>query len=612
MSAEREPQVHLRDIVRGAASFAPRLPRVAHALLTVARSDGSARVSMGAWVERNARRHRDQPALLFEEARWSWSGLNVVANQWAHAFAGLGVRSGDCVALLMDARPELVFAVVGLVKIGASAGLLNKELQGENLKHSLSIIKPRFVLVGEELVARFEAVQTDLEGSEDPLYVPDPWDGGAPSPEGGCPIGWTDLAERVRWAPPSNPVSTRRVTLDDRAFTIPTSGTTGLPKASVMSHMRWVKAADTAGRVLLDLRPGDVVYVPLPFFHNMAMSIGWGAVVASGAALLMRRSLSISAFWDDCRRHSVTVFPYIGELPRYLLSAPPDPRDGEVPVRAVVGVGMPADVWRPFARRFGIGQVFEMYSASEANTAFVNPFGIEGSVGFCPGPHALLAWDAENSQVRRDASGRGIRARRGEPGLLIARVSRRYRYDGYTDPAASEKRLLRDVFRQGDLWFDTGDLLRKLGWGHAMFVDRVGDTFRWRSENVSTLAVERVLSTANGVAGCVVYGVQVPGAPGRAGMASIVFREGTHLDPGALSAHLFSELQEPAVPVFLRVRTSLVTTETFKPRKVELRREGWDPSLVDDPLWVRLPRQRTWVPLSADLAREIRSGEILF
>ena len=566
-------------------------------MLTVARGDPDVRLSMGTWVERNARRHRDAPALYFEDATWTWRELNAAANRWASALRERGVSHGDAVVLLMESRPELLFAVVGLAKLGAAAALVNTSIRGDALRHCVEVVAPKLVLVGDELAGAFGQVRRDLSVSA--LRVSDPW---APSGDG---LGADDLVESARWAPITNPGSTRRVRLGDRVFTIPTSGTTGLPKASVMSHMRWVKAADTAGRAFLDLRPGEAVYSALPFFHNMSLTIGWGAVVAAGAALAMRRKLSISEFWADCRRYGVVAFPYIGELPRYLLSAPPSAGDRDHGVRAVVGVGMRADVWSPFADRFGIDDVFEMYSASEANTAFVNPLGIRGSVGFCPGPHALLAWDGERGEPRRDAGGRYVRARRGEAGLLIAKVSPRYPFDGYTDPAASEKKLLRSVFRGGDLWVDTGDLLRKIGWGHAVFVDRVGDTFRWRSENVSTLQVERSLNTAPGVRGCAVVGVEVPGAPGRAGLAAVVASGG--LDIGGIAEHLFAELPEPAVPVFLRAVDALETTGTHKPRKGRLRAEGWEAAA-----WVRLPRTRAYVPLTEAIRGQLRAGSLLF
>jgi len=598
-----EPQVRLRDLARGVIRWVPRSPRVAHALLTVARADAAVQISMGSLIERNARRHRHEPALLFEDRRWTWRELNLQANRYAHALQDLGVGAGDVVVLRLESRPTLLMAAIGLAKLGAAAGFVNTTLRGEPLAHSIRVTGARQVLVGEELAGAFEEVRGGLGVA--PLYVRDPEGGAA------CPDGWTDLDPLVRDAPYGNPSHTREVTLGDRLFTIPTSGTTGLPKASVMSHMRWLKAADTAGRILLNLRPGDVVYVPLPFFHNMALSIGWGAVVATGAAMLMRRKMSVSAFWEDCRKHDVVAFPYIGELPRYLLNAPARSDDARNPVRAIMGVGMRGELWGPFARRFGIDEVFEIYSASEANTAFVNPFGIEGTVGFSPSPHALLAWDPDRGAPRRDRKNRYVRAKRGQPGLLIARVSDRYRFDGYTDPTASEGKLLRDVFRRGDAWFDTGDLLRKVGWGHAVFVDRVGDTFRWRSENVSTLQVEQALGSFDAIADCSVYGVQVPGAPGRAGMAAIVLREGAELDLPALAEHLHRMLQEPAVPVFLRLLTRLETTATFKNRKVELRQEGFDPA-CGDPVLVRLPRARVWTELDAETFAALSAGGVVF
>jgi acyl-CoA synthetase (AMP-forming)/AMP-acid ligase II len=267
---------------------------------------------------------------------------------------------------------------------------------------------------------------------------------------------------------------------------------------------------------------------------------------------------------------------------------------------------MRPELWQPFQARFGVGRILEHYGASEGNTLFVNPLAIPRTVGFTITPHRLVAWDAEAGEPVRDARGRPIRARRGEPGLLLSRVTRRYTFDGYTDAEASEGRLLRDPFGRGGTWFDSGDLLRRVGWFHSAFVDRVGDTFRWRSENVSAGQVEAVLSLSPQVLDCAVYGVQVPAMPGRAGMAAIV--QEAALDPVRLLAGLRRDLAPSAVPVFLRLCDALETTGTHKHRKGGLAREGFGAE-VTDPLLVLLPGADGYQPLTAALRSRIARGE---
>jgi acyl-CoA synthetase (AMP-forming)/AMP-acid ligase II len=411
-----------------------------------------------------------------------------------------------------------------------------------------------------------------------------------------------EAAEAPSWDLPS----TRRVTLGDAAFTIFTSGTTGLPKASVMTHLRWVTASAVYARVFLQLTPQDVLYVPLPFFHNMALTAAWSAACRAGAAVALAPRFSASRFWDDCRQFGATCFPYIGEIPRYLLAQPPSPRDRDHSVTRIFGVGMRPELWLPFCERFGIPDVIEHYAASEANTMFLNPLNIPGSVGFCVSRHVLVQYDVDAGEMVRDAAGKPIKAARGEAGLLLCAVSERFRFDGYTDPEESEKKLHRDLFKPGDVWFDSGDLLRKVGWGHAEFVDRVGDTFRWKSENVSTGQVEAILGTHPGVEEVAVYGVLVEGTPGRAGMAAVVCTE--DLDRGDLLAWLRRELPGSAVPVFLRIKESLETTGTHKHRKVDLKREGFDPSATTDPLYVA--RSDGWARLDPALYAEIQAGRV--
>lgn len=586
-SAAVTHRVTLLDVVAASTRNAPLLPAQLRALPTVLQARSDRPRSIGWMLERNARRFGARPAVVTYTQTLTWRNLNRAANRYAHALNARGVRSGQSVALLAPTSVELLVMVAALAKLGAVAALLNTRQSGRVLGHSLRVAGAHAVVVTDELAP----VLSDVEDGADFETWPLP-----------------DLTAEAAQAPSWDPDSTRRVRLPDPAFTIFTSGTTGLPKASVMTHMRWIKAAAVYGQVMLRLRPTDVVYVPLPFFHNMALTSAWSACCHSGAALAIAPKFSASSFWADCKRFGATAFPYIGEIPRYLLARPPSPQDRDHLARKCFGVGMRSELWRPFQERFGIEEIYEHYSASEANTMFLNPLRLPGTVGFCVTPHRLLRYDVDEGRIVRDGRGRPIKARRGEAGLLVCRISDRFQFDGYTDPEASEAKLLRDLFEPGDTWFDSGDLLRKVGWGHAVFVDRVGDTFRWKSENVSTGEVEAIVGVAPGVDDCAVYGVLVPERSGRAGMAAVV--PGPGFDADALLAHLRAELPSYAVPVFLRVVEQLETTGTHKHRKADLKRHAFDPSLVgSDPLYVALAGDDTWTPVTTALFAELGAGE---
>jgi citronellyl-CoA synthetase len=586
--------------------LASKLPAIRRGLVLAAKTDRNERLSIGWFLEKNARERPHGTALLYEDRRFTHRQLDQEANRWAAVLAGRGIRRGDAVAVLLENRPEMLFAVAGIVKLGAIAAVINTRLRGRVLEHSLRVAKAVAAVVGEELWGAFAEVRSAFEGpgAERVLWVVD--HGAA-----GSPPDATDAGPLLAQATTHSPAALGDVRLGDPCFYIYTSGTTGLPKASIMSHFRWVKAAGGFGMAALALEPHDIVYLPLPLYHNNALTVAWSSTASTGAALALRRKFSVSSFWDDVRRTRATSFVYIGELCRYLLNQPPRHDDRDNPIRKIVGNGLRPDIWREFKARFGIDQVYEFYAASEGNIAFVNILNADCTVGVCPARYALVRYDVDKDEPVRDDSGHLIRVGRGEVGLLIGQVSARYAFDGYTDAAASEKKLLRDAFRPGDCWFDSGDLLRDLGLRHAQFVDRVGDTFRWKGENVSTNEVAEVLNGHPQVAESTVYGVQVPGTDGRCGMAAVVLRVPlSELDLPGFARHVKSQLPSYAVPVFLRFREELEVTGTFKQIKGELRRQGFDPAAVPEPLFVLPPRQPQYVPMTPELHGAIVKGAL--
>ena len=354
---------------------------------------------------------------------------------------------------------------------------------------------------------------------------------------------------------------------------------------------------------LLGLRKGEVVYCPLPLYHGAG---GIGAVMiamGSGGAVAVARKFSASRFWDDVRRYDATGVIYIGELCRFLLNRPPDPRDGDHNLRWMFGIGLRGDIWEPFQDRFRIPRIVEAYGATEANVGGVNFAGKVGSVGKVRGG-LLLRYDVERDELVRGADGRYVECRPGEVGELLGRIpagskSMLRQFQGYTDPEATEKKILRDVRKPGDAWFRSGDLLRRDAQGYYYFVDRIGDTFRWKGENVSTQEVAEALSAVPGVETANVYGVEVPGHEGRAGMAALALEGGrdSPFDAAACYELAVSKLPAYAVPVFLRLQSESDVTGTFKLRKVALRNEGYDPKATDDPIYLRDDARRTYTRL---------------
>ena len=405
----------------------------------------------------------------------------------------------------------------------------------------------------------------------------------------------------------TDPETCAHVTGRERAYLIFTSGTTGMPKASVMTHYRWLKGMSGFGRLGARLHPGDTLYCCLPLYHNNAVTVALSAVLGGGATFALGAKFSASGFWDEVRAADATAFVYIGELCRYLLNRPASPRDRDHRVNTMIGNGLRAEIWDEFKSRFGVQRVVEFYGASEGNIAFINVLNADRTAGICPLPHAVVEYDEGSGTPRRGADGRLRRVPRGEVGLLLAKVTDRTPFDGYTDDEASERKLVRDAFDDGDVWFDTGDLVRRQGWWHVAFVDRLGDTFRWKGENVATTEVEGAFAGIPDVEHAVVYGVEVPGTDGKAGMAAITLSDGARFDGAAAARALYEALPAYAVPLFVRVVDQLEQTSTFKSMKVDLRKHGY--ADAEGHRYVLAGRAEGYVEFYDDYVDEVAAGK---
>ena len=566
------------------------------------------RDSFAAQFEATVARFGHRPAVVFEGRELTWAELNALANRYAHVLRDAGLKRGDTASVMMENRIELLAAVMALSKLGVAAAMINTSLTGRSLTHCISITGSAICLFGEERLSAIDEVRGDLElGDGAFLFVPDAGEDAAPE--------WSrDLSELAQQAPDSNLPETAEVTLGDTVLNIFTSGTTGLPKAAVMTNRRLLISAGLSHLIGLRCDENDRIYLCLPLYHGTGLFLGFGAAALSGACVIVRRKFSASAFLPEVREHRANCFIYIGELCRFLVNSPELPGDADNPLQKMMGNGLRPDIWMKFKERYGVERISEFYGSSEGNVAFVNMFNKDCTVGATTIPHTLVKYDVDNDEIVRDSSGRCIEVERGEPGLLLGKITPDTQFEGYTSKEATESKILRDALEPGDAWFNTGDLMRTvdvgfaLGLKHYQFVDRVGDTFRWKSENVSTNEVGELILGHSQVAFCNVIGVEVPGAEGRAGLAAMVLKEGETLDLNTFSEHVTRELPSYARPVFLRILPQLDTTGTFKMVKGDLRKQGYDPAQSSDPLYVLRPGSSTYQPLDETLAREILEG----
>jgi acyl-CoA synthetase (AMP-forming)/AMP-acid ligase II len=552
-----------------------------------------------------ARQRPGDPALLYRDETYSYGDLDRRVDAYARSFAREGITAGGVVAILMDNRPDYVFAVMGLNRIGAVGSLINTNLSGATLLHALAACQAQKLVLGEEHLPKLEEVADSLqtlsvdkdvlvklddEAATDPAYLEKLR---IIDPEIADAADGPDLA---KWSPRNS----------DVFCYIYTSGTTGLPKPAIIRNQRMLGSNFTFGHLMHRSRPGDVIYVPLPLYHSSAMFVGLGAGLATGAAVALRRCFSASAFWDDVRRYGATSFVYVGELCRYLLHTPESPDERSHRLRVGVGNGMSPDVWRRFQERFGVPVIREFYGSTEGNAFMLNITGRPGMVGRLPRGQALVRCDPATGEIERDANGRCTKVQAGESGLLVGRISKMLRFDGYVDEKATSKKVLEDVFEPGDRYFNSGDLLQLHDGGWLSFSDRLGDTYRWKGENVSTGEVAQLIHAADGVDEANVYGVKVPGFEGRAGMVAL--RPTPAFDLDQFARYVIEKLPSYQRPVFLRILSDeMQITGTFKQRKVDYRDEAFDLERIGDPLYVL--QGDGYVAIDRTLYERIMNGE---
>jgi fatty-acyl-CoA synthase len=576
------------------------------ALERTARIEAEPGVTLPVVIERLAQQFGAAPALASTEASMSYEELARRCNQYARWGLAQGLKRGDSVSLVMSNCAEYLAVWLGLTRIGAVVALANTHLLAEGLSHSLRIVAPRMVIAGADLAPTVIAARAGLAGDTAC------WVHG---------MGSHDLepieGELARM--PGAPLSAAECALpsiDDTALLIYTSGTTGLPKAARVSHYRLMQWSHWfAG--LMDTSPADRMYNCLPLYHSVGGVVATGATLVGGGSVVIRARFSASEFWRDVREQRCTLFQYIGELCRYLINTPAQPIETQHALRLACGNGLRPEVWQTFQSRFRIPSILEYYASTEGNFSLYNCEGEPGAIGRIPPflahrlPVAVLRLDAHSGEPKRDGAGFCERCAANEVGEAVGLISaagsgRTGRFEGYADAEASARKILRNVFQQGDAWYRTGDLMRRDERGFYYFVDRIGDTFRWKGENVSSTEVAAAIAAIQGVVEAVVYGVSVPGADGRAGMAALVVDAG--FDLGDFREELTRRLPSYARPMFLRLLPALETTGSFKPRKQDLIHAGFDPARSGESLYVDDQRAGAYVALDQALYKSISEG----
>ena len=595
-------------MLRKLPSIAKAIPRVVKGMKLANVKDPSQVCGLGWSFEQATLRNPRGTALLYGEVILTYAQVNEWANRIAHHLIAQGLGKGDVVAVFIENRPELLVTILAVAKVGAVSALLNTSQTRDTLVHSLNLAAPAAIVVGEELVAAFLAVRERVS-----IARARPWfvaDRDTYSHPGIAPKGFINLMTASIDSPGDNPVSTRQVFFDDPCFYIYTSGTTGLPKAVVFKHGRWMRSSASFGMIALDMRPDDVVYCTLPLYHATGLCVCWGSAISGASGLAMRRKFSASQFWNDVRKYRATTLGYVGELCRYLVDQPRSGDDSKHAVSKMIGNGLRPGAWEEFKTRFGVRHICELYAASDGNIGFSNILNFDNTVGFSLMSWELAVYDHDSGAPIRQANGFMRKVGKGEQGLLLAKIDDKAPLDGYTDRKMTEKVVLHDVFVKGDRYFNTGDLLRNIGFGHAQFVDRLGDSYRWKGENVSTTEVENILLRHRQISEAVAYGVQIHDTHGRAGMAAITPAESlATLDFTELLAFARQHMPACAVPLFLRVKVKMQTTGTFKYQKTRLKDEAFDPHRTGvDPIYAWLPGTATYVQVTEQVLKDIHGG----
>uniref|UniRef100_A0A0K8T204 Long-chain-fatty-acid--CoA ligase n=1 Tax=Lygus hesperus TaxID=30085 RepID=A0A0K8T204_LYGHE len=552
-------------------------------------------------------KHPDKTCFIFENDEWSFKRVDEYTSKTANAFSDLGYKKGDVVAVFVNSCPEYVCLWLGLSRLGVVASLVNVSLRGQSLKFCIETCECSAVIFSGDLAPAILNIRNDLKSAMRYFQL-----GGTPK-EGVSNLDNFLLRAFDVFKSPET------INHTDHLVYVYTSGTTGFPKAAIIPHSRFLLMG-TFSTIMLGLNPSDRIYIPLPLYHTAGGLLGISMSLIAGCAGVITPKFSASNYVLDCIKHECTVAMFIGEMCRYILLQPPSHEDRAHKLRMIVSTGLRPNVWQAFKTRFCIPMVREIYGATEGNIQFANMDDKIGAVGFIPQclPRSirrfvgvLVKVDPETQEPIRDQNGFCVECEVDELGMLLGLIPANNvtrTFSGYLDKRESEKKVIFNVFKMGDRAFITGDLMSMDKYGYLYFKDRTGDTYRWKGENVATFEIESLLSGIIQQHECIVYGVQVGNFEGKAVMVAIV--DPLHeVDVDELAMYFEKNLSKHAIPLFIRLLPHTEITGTFRLKKTQLKKDGFDPSIVNDPLYFK--QGKVYVELTKDVYEAILNGAIM-
>ena len=555
------------------------------------------KLSLLNFFDNNVKKRPNDIAFIFEGDEITWKEADEQTNKYAGFLKSQNINKGDCFAILMDNSPDFLMLLLASFRVGSLAALINTTVSGEGLKHVIGISDVKLITAGASHLETLSSALGDSDlknipifGMEDNEKIPDQVE------------DIKKLSKQFSTFIPYQPI------MKDVAAYIFTSGTTGLPKAALVDHAKLVKGSFAGHFLCFNFNKNDRLYMTLPLYHSTGLILGWAASLRSGCPNVIKSKFSASDFWNDVKKYNVNKFIYVGELCRYLMNLPPSDGDKDNPITQISGNGLRPDIWESFQKRFNISKIVEIYGATEAVGMTINSFGRSGMIGRKRSDSTIIHCNKDDGSPILNDEGFCTKVSEGETGLYIQKISSSAKFQGYLDAQASNKKILQNVFKTGDQYFNTGDLITLHDNNWLSFADRVGDTYRWKSENVSTMEVAAILNNASGVMDCNVYGVQIDSAEGKAGMAAMnVSDEFSFI---SFIEHVNKNLNTFQKPYFLRLTKEMQTTGTFKHQKEDLKKQGFNPSLIKDKLYFL--QKDNYVEIDQALYNRIHSGDERF
>ncbi|MFX1477722.1 MAG: long-chain-acyl-CoA synthetase [Promethearchaeota archaeon] len=558
--------------------------------------------SIGTRIEQLAKQKPNEDFLFYEDASWTWQAFNEESNRVANYFLDLGLKRGDTVALMLENSPEYFFFVTGINKVQGISALINFNQRKQALTHSFNVAEAKWIVVDADCLPFLNEIIDTLNYRVDQIFIIN-------NPKG-VKHNYINLPDRLKSTSNFNPKTTFDSILRETALYIYTSGTTGLPKAVIMQNFRLYTQA-TILHSIANLSADDIIYIPTPLYHNVGIGCSWIEANLLGAKIALRKRFSATDFWKDIQKFKATYFMYVGEIPRYLLNQPPSGYEKNHTLKKMLGLGLRKEIWEQFQTRFKVDHIFEFYGSTEGHRSLFNADEVPGMIGRNNVAGFMLAKvDPDTGEFFRNEKGYCIKCKPGDIGMGMIKLEERGVFTGYKDREKTEKKIMHNIFRKNDAYFNTGDMLKLHDDLWVSFVDRFGDTFRWKGENVSTLEVEAILNSFPSIDLSSVYGVAIPNTEGKAGMAAIKLDPLIRFDLDELSQFVLSSLPRYSIPIFIRIIDQVeTTTSSFKIVKTNLRKETYDITLTKNPVHFWDSSIKKYVPFTETLHQKIKEGK---